>query len=196
MAKEIIKATKAGVKGKIPISVKTRIGFKNIVTEKWSRFLLSQEIDALTVHGRTTKELSNVPCHWDEIGKVVKIRDEMGINTLIIGNGDVKSLDEMDKKVKEYGVDGVMIGRGVFTDPYIFNSSESIFDKTPSEKIELMKKHINLYKETWGDKKNYSELKRYYKVYINGFAGAAKMRDKLMKTNEYEEVFRLIDDIQ
>ena len=196
LAKEIIKATKTGVDSKIPVSVKTRIGFKKIVTESWTKLLLSEGINALTVHGRTTKEMSKVPCHWDEIGKVVKIRDEMGIDTLIIGNGDVMSLDEVDKKVKEFGIDGVMIGRGVFVDPYIFNPNESILDKSPEEKIKLMKKHIMLYKETWGDEKNYSELKRFYKIYINGFPGAAKIRDKLMKTNGYEEVMELINSLE
>lgn len=195
LAKEIIKATKDGVAGKIPVSVKTRVGFKKIVTESWTKLLLSEGIAALTVHGRTTKEMSKVPCHWNEIGKVVKIRDEMGIDTLIIGNGDVMSLDEVDKRVEEFGVDGVMIGRGVFADPYIFNPNETIFDKTPKEKIKLMRKHVMLYKEAWGDKKNYSELKRFYKIYINGFPGAAKLRDKLMKTNGYEEVLELISSL-
>ena len=192
LAKEIIKATKDGVDGKIPVSIKTRIGFKKIVTESWTKLLLSEGIDALTVHGRTTKEMSKVPCHWDEIEKVVKIRDEMEIDTLIIGNGDVISLDEVDKKAEEFGVDGVMIGRGVFADPYIFNPNESIIDKSPEDKIELMRKHVMLYKDTWEDEKNYSELKRFYKIYINGFPGAAKIRDKLMKTNGYEEVLELI----
>lgn len=192
LAKEIIEATKDGVDGKIPVSVKTRIGFKSIVTESWTKVLLGEGLDALTVHGRTTKEMSRVPCHWDEIGKVVKIRDEMGIDTLIIGNGDVMSLDEVKIKVNEYGLDGVMIGRGVFADPYVFNAKESIVDKSPKEKVELMRKHIVLYRDTWGDEKNYSELKRFYKIYINGFPGAAKLRDKLMKTNGYKEVLKLI----
>jgi nifR3 family TIM-barrel protein len=196
LAKEIIQATKDAVKGKIPVSVKTRIGFKRIVTESWARLLLSQGIEALIVHGRTQKEMSKVPCHWDEIKKVVKIRDEMGVDTIIIGNGDVNDLAYVKEKVEKYGVDGVMIGRGVFTDPYVFNPNESIKDKTKKEKIELMKKHIELYRETWGDEKNYSELKRFYKVYINGFSGAAKVREKLMRTNGYDEVFEVISKIK
>ena len=194
LASEIIIATKNGADGKIPVSVKTRIGFDKIVTEEWSKFLLSHDIAALIVHGRTTKEMSQVPCHWNEIGKVVEIRDKTGVDTLIIGNGDVMSLDEVEEKVKEYRVDGVMIGRGVFHDPYVFSPDESMKEKSSEEKITLLKRHIRLFQDVWGDEKNYSELKRFYKIYAQGFPGAAKFRARLMETDGYEEVLKIIND--
>ncbi|MFC1654052.1 tRNA dihydrouridine synthase [Patescibacteria group bacterium] len=193
LAGEIIQATKEGVAGKIPVSVKTRIGFDEIVTEEWSRFLLSQKIDALIVHGRTTKELSKVECHWNEIGKVVKMRNEMGVDTPIIGNGDVLNLEDAEGKIKKYKVDGIMIGRGVFKDPWVFNEKHDISMTSPKEKVKLMKKHIALYQDIWGEEKNYSELKRFYKIYVNGFPGAAKIREKLMKTENFEGVLSLIE---
>src|SRR3989344_5899284 len=113
LAAQIIAATKKGA-GDLPVSVKTRIGFSEIQTEEWCGFLLKQDIAVLTVHGRTVKEMSKVPAHWDEIGKVVKLRDKMGLKTLIIGNGDVENREDGLKKVQEYGVDGIMIGRGIF----------------------------------------------------------------------------------
>ena len=88
LAIKIIKATQKGASG-FPISIKTRIGYKNIQTEEWITLLLKQNIDVLIVHGRTAKELSEVPNHWDEIEKARKIRDSLKVKTLVIGNGDI-----------------------------------------------------------------------------------------------------------
>lgn len=187
LATEIIRATQEGAGGDLPVSVKTRIGFNHIVTDSWIPFLLSHELSALTIHGRTAKEQSAVPCHWDEIAKAVEIRNQLQSNTLIIGNGDVVTLKEAKEKVDTYKVDGVMIGRGIFHNPYLFSGRkrEDILQK---EFINLLRAHIDLYKKTWGSKKNYAVLKKYYKIYIQGFKGAQELREKLMLTSSYEEV--------
>ena len=137
LAKEIIEAVKKGA-GDLPISVKTRIGIKEIETEVWIEFLLKQNLDALTVHGRTVKEMSDVPAHWDEIGKVVKLRDKLNVNTLIIGNGDIKSLDDALEKHKKYKVDGIMIGRGIFENLWIFDKKINPQNISSEAKLKLL----------------------------------------------------------
>lgn len=119
LAKEIIQAVKEG-SGGLPVSLKTRIGLDKIQTEDWCGWLLSQNLDALTVHGRTAKEKSDVPARWEEIGKVVSIRNQSKSKTVVIGNGDVKDAEDARLMAQEFGVDGVMIGRGVFENIYCF----------------------------------------------------------------------------
>jgi tRNA-dihydrouridine synthase len=212
-ALEIIQAVQRGVNGKIPVSVKTRIGVKSINTERWCTFLLQHNLQALTIHGRTVKEMSDVPAHWDEIAKVVKIRDEMGLKTKIIGNGDVLDWNESDQKVLEFGVDGIMIGRGIFKNPYAFNSEvvrgengELIRNQKlvkPTELLQLLVDHTTLWCETWKltekdridfpnpkilYKKNFATLKKFFKIYCHGFAGSSELRAQLMETNSLEEV--------
>lgn len=188
---EIITATQEGSGGKIPVSVKTRIGFNTIVTEDWIGFLLTHNLPALTVHGRTAKEMSKVPAHWDEIGKAVEIRNAMGLQTLIIGNGDVESLKEAKEKVDKYHVDGVMVGRGIFHNPWLFNASVNPTEKTIKERIQLLLDHVQLYQQTWGTTKQYPPLKKYFKIYLSGFDGAAEIRGKFMETNTPDEAIAL-----
>jgi len=190
-AAEIIQATKSGVNKKLPVSVKTRIGFKTIQTEEWISFLLVQHIDALTIHGRTARELSEVPAHWDEIGKAVTLRNSLGVDTIILGNGDVGSYAEALEKVKTYSVDGVMIGRGVFHNPWMFESHPIIH--SIEERLELMKYHVQLFDKTWVRRKNYDILKRFFKIYISGFDGASEFRGRLMATRSPKEALNVVE---
>jgi nifR3 family TIM-barrel protein len=121
--REIIQAVKNGIKDskkKIPVSVKTRVGYNKNQIEEWIPFLLSQDIAVLTIHARTRKDLSLVPANWDYVKRVVEIRDKMKVKTLIIGNGDVLDLEDGRKKAKETGCDGVMVGRAIFGNPWLF----------------------------------------------------------------------------
>lgn len=182
-AKEIIQATKEGAKS-LPLSIKTRIGWEKIVTEDWCGFLLEQKLDALTVHGRTGKEMSDGPAHWDEIKKCVEIRNEKLVDTVIIGNGDVKSIQDAGFRTQETGVDGIMIGRGVFENPWCFSDHIS----TKEEKVNLLKRHLELWDETWGDKKNFSVLKKYFKIYVRDFEGAGELRARLMNSSSISAI--------
>lgn len=199
VVKEVIKALKKGAGSasrRIPVSIKTRIGFNTIITKEWISFLLGLELDALTIHARTAKELSKVPAHWDEIGKVVQIRNHMGVKTKIIGNGDVKDAADAMEKYKKYGVDGIMMGRAVFANMWAFDTSVNPHVATTQELFDLMERHIRLFKETWGDRKNYAILKKFFKIYITGFKGASEVRDRCMKTNSAEEVFGIITNLR
>ena len=193
LAKEIIEATKAGAAGKIPVSVKTRIGYKTIKTREWISHLLSCDIDALIVHGRTAHEMSRVPAHWDQIGNVVEIRNTMKKSTLILGNGDVKSAKEALEKCKSYGLDGVMIGRGVLDNPWCFDRSPVPHQPTTKELLTLMRRHVELFTQTWGDTKHFAILKKFFKIYITGFDGASDVRVRAMATDNVSEIITLLD---
>lgn len=193
LAKELIAATKEGLEGKIPLSVKTRIGFKNIETENWISFLLEQKLTALIVHLRTVKEMSNPPAHWEEMKKIVKIRDEISPETLIFGNGDIQSIKEAREKISLYGIEGVMIGRGVFSNPWVFKEDFSINNISIEERLALFKKHVNLWYKTWGNTKNFQTLKKYFKIYIQNFTGASDLRTKLMECNNKIEIEKTIE---
>ena len=121
LAREVIRAAKEGAPN-IPVSVKTRIGFNKIETEEWISQIVAEKPDCLIVHGRTKKEMSEVDAHWDEIAKAAKIAREAGIT--VIGNGDVKSLEEGIAKAEEFGLDGIMVGRGIFGKPWFFDRQQ------------------------------------------------------------------------
>lgn len=199
VVKEVIEALKKGAGSasrRIPVSIKTRIGFNNIVTKEWITYLLGLNIDALTIHGRTAKELSKVPAHWEEIGKAVVMRNQMGVKTKIIGNGDVKDAADAIQKHKTYGVDGIMMGRAVFQNMWAFDRSSHPHVATTKELLDLMERHIHLFESEWGSKKNEAILKKFYKIYINGFEGASEVRDQCMKTNTVEEVLHILQDLK
>ena len=180
LAKEIILATREGTT--LPVSVKTRLGFNKVITEQWIGELLSVNPAAITIHGRTQNMMSTGQAMWDEIGKAVKLRNSLQSSTLILGNGDVCNFETIQQHVSQQGVDGVMVGTGVFKNPWMFN--QQLPDITMEMRIALIRKHIMLYDSVWQGKQNYNVLKRFYKIYINGFEGAADWRDQLMRTNE------------
>jgi tRNA-dihydrouridine synthase len=180
---EIVAATKAGAPN-LPVSIKTRIGLNQIITEEWAGFLLTQGLAALTIHGRTVREMSRVPAHWHEIAKVARLRDEAGANTIIIGNGDVTDRAHGLKLVEQSGVDGIMIGRGIFHDLYTFAADP--VEHTPQERLAILRSHLDLY-EQWGSSKSYQTLKKFFKVYVSGWPGSAELRARLMDTHDVSE---------
>jgi tRNA-dihydrouridine synthase len=184
-AEAIIQATKAGA-GHLPVSVKTRLGYGEVNTESWLSHLLKQDIAALTVHGRTVREMSRVPARWDEIGKAARLRDQLAPQTLVIGNGDVLSREQGERLAADYNLDGIMIGRGVFQNPFVFASEQSEHDL--DEMLAMLLNHVNLYDATWGETKSYNPLKRFFKIYVSGFPGAAELRAQLMATKTPDEV--------
>jgi len=191
LAKEIIYATVESTG--LPVSVKTRIGFSRINTEEWISHLLETKPKAITIHGRTRKMMSNGPVLWDEIGKAVTLRNQLGSETLILGNGEVTSYSDALNRIEQYGVDGVMVGTGVFKNPWMFNTEP--VEITVDRRIELMRKHITLYQNTWGIGKDYNVLKRFFKIYLNGFSNAAHWRDAFMRAHGYDEALWLLDEM-
>jgi tRNA-dihydrouridine synthase len=194
LASDIIKAAKEGAQD-IPVSIKTRIGFNEIQTKEWIGFLLQQNIDALTIHGRTVKELSNYPTHWDEIGQAVELKNEISPETIIIGNGDILSYQQGLEMAEQYKVDGIMIGRGVFHNPWIFNPDIDPNILSTELKVKKLIEHIQLFQLTWGNEKNFAVMKKCFKMYLNNFVGASEIRSKLMTSNTAVECIDILNKI-
>jgi len=193
LAAQIIQATKTGAAGRIPVSVKLRTGFDS-VDLSWPEFVLKQDIDMLTVHGRTTRELSKVPVNWQDIVEVRKIRDVISPNTLIIGNGDVVSRQQGELIAKKYKLDGIMIGRGALSNPYVFNKDNKWQEFNPSQKMEVYKQHLILFEKIWGlDKHNFQGLKKFAKNYISGFNDASNIRSDFVRKQSLEEMIEVLD---
>ena len=188
LAGEIVQAAKEA--SSIPVSVKTRIGFKERQTEEWISHLLEQDVPAILIHGRTQKMMSNGLADWNEIGKASKLRDEMCKDTVIIGNGDVSSLEDGKQKCKEHNLDGYMIGRGIFHNPWIF--SPSIQNPPADIRIKMMWDHISLFEKTWGRNKNFKQLRRFFKIYVADFKNAAALRNDLTQSRDIDHVREIL----
>ena len=193
-AGEIIQAVKDGIKDSkkknISVSVKTRIGYNKNQISEWIPFLLSQDIDALTIHARTRKEMSLVPARWEHVKEVVDIRNKIGVKTKIIGNGDVRDMEHGKRLVLETGCDGIMVGRGIFGNPWLFSNKIP----TVKEKLKVMVEHTKLFDKLLGRVKNFAVMKKHYKAYVNGFDGAKELRVKLMETKNSKEVENIVKE--
>lgn len=188
-ARDIIIATREGA-GEMPVSVKTRIGFKKEEIDLWLPHVFAQELSAVTVHLRTQREMSKVEAHWDLMPRIVAMRDTLAPHTLLLGNGDVKSLAEGKECVKAFGCDGVMIGRAVFGNPWVFS------DPTPqitiAEKLRVTVEHTKLFEELFTGVKNFAIMKKHYKAYANGFPFAGDLRAELMEADDAREVEQIV----
>ena len=184
LAGELIDAAKTGG---LPVSVKTRIGYDRVETEEWVGHLLCQGIDALTLHGRTAMQESEGPVQWEEIARAARIARAMRVDTAVLGNGDVMSRDEIDSRCARYALDGVLVGRGVFSDPFLFAidpARTGFAGLSDSDKVAMLCEHVALYREVWGATRNYEILKKFYKIYLQGFADPT-LRDELNRTHDY-----------
>ena len=192
LASEIIKATQRGAAGRVPVSVKTRLGF-NGVDLSWHEFLLQHKLNMLTIHGRTRREMSKVPANWDMIGEIKKLRDKLSPDTLIVGNGDVMNYAEGLELAERYGLDGIMIGRGVFHDPFAFSKHSPWEAITPQERVALYTKHVKLFADTWEEgQRPIHTLNKFCKIYVNGFDGAKELREQLMNAHSTAELLEIL----
>ena len=182
LARALIAAAKEGVDGKIPVSVKTRIGFNKDELDTWLPELLAERPAAITVHARTKKEMSLVPARWEHVARAVELARGTGV--LIIGNGDVKSMALARERVAETGCDGVMIGRGLFGNPWFFAEKEASLD----ERLAALVEHTDLYESLFRDQKSFEIMKKHYKAYIHGFDGAHGLRAALMECHDAASV--------
>lgn len=190
-AQKVIEAARAGAP-ELPISVKTRIGY-NKIDLSWIEFLLKLNLPALTVHLRTRKEMSDVPAQWNIMPEIVALRDKIAPETILLGNGDVNSMEDARKKVLESGCDGAMIGRGIFGNPWFF-SGKIVADIPPVERLKVMLEHAKAFEKLLGDVKNFAIMKKHFKAYVSGWDGAKELRVKLMETNTLKEVTKIVKD--
>jgi tRNA-dihydrouridine synthase len=197
LAKEIIDATREGLAARteqLSLSVKTRVGF-NQVDMDWIDYLLDQNLDMLTVHGRTRAQMSKVPANWELIGEARERRDQKGLETLIVGNGDVESRKQALELAAEYRLDGIMAGRGIFHDPYLFAPISPWETLTKTDRIQLYRKHVSLFASTWQKgERNVATLNKFCKVYVSGFDGAKELREELMQADSVQELLNALDE--
>ncbi len=188
LARELIRAAKRG-SPKLPVSVKTRIGYNENEIATWIPELLAEKPAALTLHARTRKELSLVPARWEHVREVVALRDKLSPETVIIGNGDVQDLEDAREKAALSGADGVMIGRGVFGNPFLFSG------KTPThaEKLNALKWHTKRFEKELRGIKSFATMKKHFASYVGGFTGAKELRIQLMDAENAKEVCAIID---
>lgn len=189
LARDIVHAAKEGA-GDMPVSVKIRIGDTKVDWEQWITTLLQAKPAAMSIHLRTRKEMSKVPAHWELMPHIVSLIHrciEPENRPLIIGNGDVLTLRDAKEKALISGCDGVMIGRGVFQNPWVFREDTPGMH-TLEEKAGLLLTHAKLYEHYFAGKKPFEPLKRFYKIYINGVPQAAELREELYKARTAAEV--------
>lgn len=210
LAQKIVLETKRGA-GRLPVSVKTRLGFNRDTMEEWLPYLFEVEPAAISIHARTRKEMSKVPARWDRITDAVALRDgyfslpagrQGGTRSkpFIIGNGDVASLEEAEEKAFETGADGVMIGRGIFGNPWFFSRSARV--PAPKKKLSALLEHTVLFEKWFGNsnldrpssKKNFDIMKKHFKAYVSGFDGAKELRMKLMEAKSSKDVHAILKD--
>ena len=192
LAAELIAAAKTSG---LPVSVKTRLGYSS--TEEWHAWLthlLRQDIVNLTIHLRTRKEMSKAPAHFELIPEIKRLRDEIAPQTLLTINGDIANRAHGDELVRQYGIDGVMIGRGIFHNPFAFEKTAR--DHTKEELIALLRLHLDLFDAHPQDTpRRFDPLKRFFKIYIRDFAGASELREQLMHTKTTSEVRQVLDTL-
>lgn len=189
LAKELIRAAKRGAP-KLPISVKTRAGYKSDEElDAWLTALLEEDVAALTLHARTRKDMSKVPARWELVKRAVELRDALGKKeTLVLGNGDAQSLDDARAKVASTGCDGVMFGRALFGNPWLFTGHTP----TPHERIDALLLHLDYFEELLGAHTNYAVMKKHFKAYVSGWDHAKELRVLLMETDSVAQAKEIL----
>ncbi len=210
LARAIVRAAKRGAKsdeGGIPVSVKTRLGYNRDQVEEWIPEVLAENPSALTIHARTRKEMSKVPARWERVARVVTLRDELGSTTRIIGNGDALSLHDAKAKAEQTGADGVMLGRAIFGNPWLFHPTKRLPERLTGaeasssdieiislpERLKVLVEHTKLFEDVLPHK-NFAVMKKHYKAYVNGFPGASELRATLMDAPDAREVERIVHE--
>ena len=193
VAAELIQAAKAGG---LPVSVKTRLGYKEVDEWKeWLKHILKQDIANLSIHLRTRKEMSQADAHWELIPEIKALRDQIAPNTLITINGDIPDRQTGLELATKYGVDGVMIGRGIFKNPFAFEKEPR--EHSTEEYLGLLRLQLDL-QDKYAEElpRSISGLHRFFKVYVKGFRGAGELRNQLMNTKSTAEVRTLLDNFE
>ena len=190
---ELIQAAKAGG---LPVSVKTRLGYKDINEwEAWLTHILKQDIANLSIHLRTRKEMSQVDAHWELIPEIKKLRDRIAPNTLLTINGDIPDRQKGLELAEKYGIDGVMIGRGIFKNPFAFEKEPK--EHSTQEYLDLLRLQLDL-QDKYAEEvpRSITALHRFFKIYVKGFRGAGELRNQLMNTKSTDEVRALLDNFE
>lgn len=195
LADEIIESTREGIDGRGTLSVKTRIGFSSFDRD-WLEFLFSKKLNMLSIHLRTVREMSKVPAHFELLEEIVKMRDSLAPDTLLVANGDITDRKHGQQLHKKYGMEGIMIGRGIFHNPYAFSEDSPWEHMQPNQRIDLYKRHVQLYLNTWQNNEYpVITLNKFCKIYVSGFDGAKELREKLMSCRDAKQLLERLEEL-
>ena len=193
LTKRIIAATKRGA-GDIPVSVKTRIGYDTNNLDEWLKRLAETQPAAISIHWRTKRQAYKGDARWDLAPKAVEIVRTHCDDTRLLGNGDVKSLNQAYSLAKETGVDGVMIGRRIFTNPWVFNPNVNIENVTTYDRLMALDTHLTAFENCFGDKKHFLTMRKYVRSYVNAFKGAKHFRIALHTARSITQMRDMINE--
>lgn len=184
-----------------PVTVKTRLGWDDntIKIVEVAKRLQDVGIQALTIHGRTRKQMYKGEADWSYIREVKECPD---IHIPIFGNGDIDSPQKAKQYKEEYGVDGIMIGRASIGYPWIFNEIKAYLENgtildEPSldERVDVAKRHLEFSLEWKGEKLGIFEMRRHYTNYFRGIPGFKPVRTRLVETENPDELFEILNEI-
>jgi nifR3 family TIM-barrel protein len=185
----------------LPVSVKTRIGYDHSQIGEWIPQLLESEPVAITIHGRTLTQGYTGDSNWEEIGCAAKIAH--GSKTLILGNGDLRSLEDAYERIERYGVDGALIGRASYGNPYVFWHEENPPRQQTSgceppnyAMLHIALDHARLYQESFGhlDRYNFLPMRKHLGWYVRNLPGASHLRRTLVQTSNMEDAVMAIEE--
>ena len=200
LAREIIAAAKQGAPH-LPVSVKTRLGYNKDELEIWLPGLLTEQPAAITIHARTRKEMSKVPARWERVRRAVEIRNitpqppltlrrRATHRTLIFGNGDVESIEDAYKKAEETRCDGVMLGRAIFGNPWLFSNHIP----STKERLKVLAEHSKLFEEKFNELKSFAIMKKHFKSYLHGIPNSTDLKMELMEAENANRVEEIINN--
>lgn len=181
----LLQRTSKKVPQLLPVSIKTRIGYDSIVIEEWVENLLREEPANISLHGRTLMQMYSGLADWEAIGRGAKIIKQTA--TSVLGNGDIGDLPTAHKRISDHNLDGVLIGRATFGNPWIFNA----YQATLAERFDTALEHAHKYEEIYG-KTFFHPMRKHLGWYMHGFEGAKELRVALLKANNADEVATIL----
>ncbi len=191
LAVKLIKATIRGAAG-LPVSVKTRIGFGQNEVSTWIPSLLETGITALTLHGRTRTAMYSGTADWNAIAEAAKLAREAGV--LVIGNGDVSSLEDGRVRARQYGTDGFMVARGALGNPYCFAEAFASTQPDLGLKLKAMTRHLELFARHLADARSFVTMRKHFVYYLRGYDNTKDLKMALMLATTAADVERLVQD--
>ncbi len=183
----------------IPLSVKTRLGYDDVIVEEWIGNLLEEEPAAITLHGRTLKQGYKGCADWDAIARAAEVAK--GSSTLILGNGDLQNMEEVYGRLRNTNLAGVLVGRATQGNPWIFGSKDQVkralceernlaIQQAPIglfERFAVMVEHASHFETFWGSVK-FVGMRKHLAWYCRESRGAAQLRARLVRTHNVSEV--------
>ena len=188
----------------IPLSVKTRVGYDKVAVDEWIPVLLGEKPAAISLHGRTLKQMYKGLADWDAIHRAVELARDLP--TLILGNGDLKTMSDAVARIRQTGVDGVLLGRGAMGNPWIFRHKQwakdtlagaaspgaAELDVTREERTRVLLEHSRHFESLWGERR-FPAMRKHLAWYCKGFRGAAQWRAQLVQARNADEVAYIVE---